>query len=93
MPHPAFTSALDHRSEDYPAEYQGRVPRRVKMLKDAVPDAHSGTPGTVARAGEVLDAWVNIHGAVWVHCSNGEWLGLVPGEYEVVEWHGEEKSE
>lgn len=84
---PQDSEALRSQSTDYPAEYKGRVPLKVKMLKDARPDAHSGVPTTFAKAGEVLPAWVNLNGAVWVLCGDGEWLGLVTGEYEVAEWH------
>lgn len=83
--------ALTHQSKLYPANYRGRVPRKIKMAKTLYPDEIAGfklgKPGTMLELNMVYDCWVNSHGAVAGYCDNGEKLGVKPGEFDVVEWH------
>lgn len=83
--------ALTHQSKGYPANYRGRVPRKIKMAKTLYPDEvcgiSLGKPGTMLELDQVYDCWVNSHGAVSGYCDNGEKLGVKPGEFDVVEWH------
>jgi hypothetical protein len=78
--------ALESKSEHYPAEYLGRVPKRVRMLRTVRSEwpfsAHRG-----AYKGDEYDADVNRHGAVSVYVEDGGLLGVKPGEFEVIEWH------
>ena len=83
--------ALTHQSKLYPANYRGRVPRKIKMAKTLYPDEIEGIslgkPGTMLELNMVYECWVNSHGAVAGYCDNGEKLGVKPGEFDVVEWH------
>lgn len=83
--------ALTHQSKLYPANYRGRVPKKIKMAKTLYPDEIAGfklgKPGTMLELNMVYDCWVNSHGAVAGYCDNGEKLGVKPGEFDVVEWH------
>ena len=83
--------ALTHQSRLYPANYRGRVPRKIKMAKTLYPDEvcgiSLGKPGTMLEINMVYDCWVNSNGAVAGYCDNGEKLGVKPGEFDVVEWH------
>jgi hypothetical protein len=44
--------------------------------------------GIVAEQGDVFYAWTNSHGAVAAYFNADCQLGLMPDEFEVVEWHG-----
>lgn len=85
--------ALKFKSNHYPARFNGRVPKRIKMLMDVRPDflcglaGGGGGPGTILRAGEIYEAWTNSHGAVAGYCANGFKLGVKPDEFEVEAWH------
>ena len=85
--------ALTTQSKHYPARWNGRVPKRIKMLMNVRPDAwcgaigQGGGPGTILRYGETYDAWTNSHGAVAGYCANGCKLGVKPDEFEIVEWY------
>ena len=87
----AASPALTQQSKGYPANYRGRVPKKIKMAKTLYPDEvcgiSLGKPGTMLELDQVYDCWVNIHGAVAGWCDNGEKLGVKPGEFDVVEWH------
>ena len=43
--------------------------------------------GAVLKRGDVVECWVNSYGAVSGICETGQNLGLLPDEYEVVQWH------
>lgn len=59
---------------------------KIKMLCTVRPDLiFLAKPGTVLRVGKVYEAVVNPLGAVSGICENGEWLGVKPGEFEIVE--------
>lgn len=83
--------ALTHQSKGYPANYRGRVPKKIKMAKTLYPDEIGGIslakPGTMLELDQVYECWVNSHGAVAGYCDNGQKLGVKPGEFDVVEWH------
>jgi hypothetical protein len=87
----AASPALSQQSEHYPANFRGRVPKKIKMAKTLYPDEVCGIslakPGTMLELNQVYDCWVNSHGAVAGYCDNGEKLGVKPGECDVVEWH------
>ena len=83
--------ALTQQSKIYPANYRGRVPKKIKMAMTLYPDRvcgiSCGKPGTMLELDQVYDCWVNMNGAVSGLCANGELLGVKPGEFDVVEWH------
>ena len=57
-----------------------RADKRIVLLNDV----HGDFPianHVVAPAG-IYDAYVNPHGAVAVIATNGEWLGIKPGEFQ-----------
>jgi hypothetical protein len=86
----AASPALTTQSKYYPANYRGRVPKKIKMAKTLYPDLPwmpGIKPGTMLELNMVYDCWVNSHGAVAGWCDNGEKLGVKPGEFDVVEWH------
>jgi hypothetical protein len=88
---PTDSPALRQQSKGYPANFRGRVPKKIKMATTLYPDEVSGIslakPGTMLELNMIYDCWVNIHGAVAGWCDNGEMLGVKPGEFDVVEWH------
>jgi hypothetical protein len=79
--------ALRGKSPEYPAEYNGRVPKKIKMLCTVVqPDSLLWS----ARNEGIYDAWVDIYGAVSAVLENGTLVSLgsiEPRAFEVVEWH------
>lgn len=87
----AASPALTHQSKGYPANYRGRVPKKIRMAKTLYPDEvcgiSLGKPGTMLELDQVYFCWVNSHGAVAGWCDNGEKLGVKPGEFDVVEWY------
>lgn len=88
--------ALSFRSEHYPSRFEGRVPRRVRIVAPHVmPDypialLAAEYRGLVARFGDEFDAWTNSHGAVAIIFPDGRQLGVKPDEFEVIEWYGAE---
>lgn len=42
-------------------------------------------PGTILRAGMEYEAKTNKNGAISGLCDNGEYLGVMPGEFEFIE--------
>jgi hypothetical protein len=76
---------------DYPANFRGRVPLKVKTAKKVVPDipmlAGISKPGTECSKDGEYYVWVNSYGAVTAILPNGERLGLLPSEFDVIEWH------
>lgn len=95
----AMTSpALEWQSDkggrnDYPANYRGRVPLKVKTAKKVEPDLPflkkelGIKEDTVCLKDNEYYVWVNSYGAVSAILPNGERLGLLPSEFDVVEWH------
>jgi len=84
-----------HQSNDraaYPANFRGRVPLKVKMAKDVRPDMPILT-GMIAKKDCEYYVWVNKHGAVTAILEDGERLGLLPHEFDVVAWHSTELAE
>lgn len=80
--------ALNFKSEHYPERYNGRVPKKVKMLKTVTPDFPFFCDKDSFLTGikeQVFECWVNSHGAVAI-VQNGKKLGVRPSEFEVVEW-------
>lgn len=95
----ALTSpALKHQSNEpgrscYPANFRGRVPLKVKLAKTVAPDLLEYAPildikaDTVALKDQEYYVWVNSQGAVLAILENGEKLGLLPSEFDVIDWH------
>lgn len=79
--------------EEYPANYRGRVPLKVKLAKDVTPDLMHLAPilgikkDTIALKDKEYYVWVNSYGAVSAILENGEKLGLFPSEFDVTDWH------
>jgi hypothetical protein len=85
--------ALHSRSSHYPARFSDRVPKIVRILREVRPEAllvltDPKWRGIVAEQGDVFYAWTNSHGAVAAYFNADCQLGLMPDEFEVVEWHG-----
>ena len=58
---------------------------RIKMLCTVRPDIPMlATPGTILRVGEEYLATANQNGAISGICTNGETLGVKPGEFVFV---------
>lgn len=58
-----YSPALEEQAGDYPEHWNGKVPRRVKMLETVQSNVPTSYP-LVAQAGKTYEAWVNSHGAV-----------------------------
>lgn len=95
--------ALQYQSTEkrrfaYPARYRGRVPLKVKMARKVIPDLMEFKEilgikdDTVALLDNEYYVWVNSYGAVTAILPNGERLGLLPSEFDVVEWHDQLKK-
>ena len=80
---------------NYPANYRGRVPLKVKVAKNVVPDLPhfhkllKVKDDTVCVKDNEYYVWVNSYGAVTAILPNGEKLGLLPSEFDVIEWHNQ----
>ena len=73
---------------EYPARFLGRVPRKVKMAKTVISDLpFASKSDTKAVMDEEYYVWVNSYGAVSAILPNGEQLGLMPSEFDVIDWH------
>ena len=89
------SSALSWRDSSYPACYRGRVPWKIRVLKEIKSDIPAiwaikpNDPATVLHSGDIVECRVNMYGAVAGIRANGELLGLKPGEFEVIQFHGE----
>lgn len=84
--------ALLHRAPGYP--FGDRVPRTVRMVRTVTADpmpliGFTYITGAVPTAviSQSFLAWTNSHGAVAAIMSDGQQLGLKPGEFEVSSWH------
>ena len=87
MESPALNGVSEHWLEKW-----GRVPKRVLMLRTALPDhilvlVKPKWRGLAAVKGQEYPVWVNSHGAVSAVLPGGHRLGLYPAEFEVVEFH------
>lgn len=77
----------------YPANYRGKVPLKVKLVKTVQPDLMELKDilgikdDTVALKDGEYYVWVNSYGAVSAILPNGSDLGLLPSEFDVVQWH------
>lgn len=78
---------------NYPANFRGRVPLKVKVAKNVTPDlmefkkAFVFKGDTICLKDNEYYVWVNSYGAVFGILPNGERLGLLPSEFDVTEWH------
>ncbi|MFZ2489847.1 MAG: hypothetical protein WA208_00045 [Thermoanaerobaculia bacterium] len=85
--------ALRERSEFYPARFEGRVPKRIRITArhgvtaDPPLCYFAENRDLFVEGGKVYDAWTNSHGAVAAILANGKQLGLRPAEFEVVDWY------
>lgn len=85
------STALQGVSRHWPEKWD-RVPKRVLMIRTALPDhilalVNPKLRGLAAVKGQDYHVWVNRHGAVSAVLSGGHRLGLYPSEFEVVEFH------
>lgn len=74
---------------DYPARFEGRVPKTVRVKRTVRSDALlelAGRKPLIASRGETYPAWTNSHGALSAILPCGEKFGLRPHEFEVTEW-------
>lgn len=86
-----MSPALTFQSEHYPASWQNKVPKRVRMAKTVLPDFPfnlTWPESLCCNANSEYDVIVNSHGAITAILSEDKRLGLKPYEFEVVEWHG-----
>ena len=78
---------------NYPANFRGRVPLKVKVAKNVTPDLpmFSNILGIqkddICLKDNEYYVWVNSYGAVSAILPNGKKLGLLPSEFDVTEWH------
>lgn len=78
---------------DYPANFRGKVPLKVKVAKNVTPDLQflkkelGVKDDTICLKDNEYYVWVNSYGAVSAILPNGERLGLLPSEFDVTEWH------
>jgi len=78
---------------NYPANFRGRVPLKVKTAKTVKPDLPQFNKligvkdDTICLVDNEYFVWVNSYGAVSAILPNGEKLGLLPSEFDVTEWH------
>lgn len=78
---------------NYPANFRGRVPLKVKTAKTVRPDLPQFgkllgvKDDTICFVNNEYYVWVNSYGAVSAILPNGEKLGLLPSEFDVTEWH------
>lgn len=77
--------ALKLQSQYYPSAWQGKVPKKVRML-ECVKSELPFPLFLVVYEGEEYLVWVNSHGAVSAILESGQ-LGLKPNEFEIIEWH------
>lgn len=79
--------ALSTQSTHYPAEWNGNVPKKIRMLSSVKSDI----PFVQMRCAAQMEyaAYVNSHGALSAIINDDDMLGLKPGEFEVIEWHDE----
>jgi len=85
----ALTQGL---SEHYPERYNGKVPKKVRMVDTVHSDLpilsfEIGEEPLIAIIGMEYYVTVNCHGAVTALLSDMEKLGLKPSEFEVIEFH------
>ncbi len=82
--------ALHERHIDKGYPFGDRVPSKIRMVKTVYSDlAHLFPKEAVPPAiiSTLYDAWTNSYGAVAAVYPDGRKLGVMPGEFEVVEWH------
>ncbi len=78
---------------DYPSNYRGKVPLKVRVSKNVTPDLpfYAKELGvkddSVCLRDNEYYVWVNSYGAVSAILPNGEQLGLLPCEFDVISWH------
>jgi len=85
---PEDSSALRERGQGYP--WGNRVPRRIRLLTGVRPVALVAQQSPeIARAGQIYDAYCNRYGAVSAILADGSLLGVKPGEFEIIAWHGD----
>jgi hypothetical protein len=84
---PALAWQSDKPNFEYPANFRGRIPLKVKLAKTVTPDIPFVLSGTIAIKDEEYFVYVNSYGAVSAILPNGEKLGLRPAEFDVTEWH------
>ncbi len=73
----------------YPKDFNNKVPLKIRMNKTVKPDMifRKEQVGMQASYSNEYYAWVNSYGALSAILPGGEKLGLVPGEFQVIEYH------
>jgi hypothetical protein len=88
MKFPGESPALRHQAEGYPAQWAGRVPLRVRMVKTATACYPFGILDRAeALKGKEYDVYVNSYGAASAIVGPDSLLGIKPDEFEIVAWH------
>lgn len=87
MKTPFNSPALFLQSELYPWSWDGKVPRRVEIIKKAfcVPGWFGKIRQPIAQVGTLFDVWVDWNGCISALFESGEVLMLRPDEFCVVE--------
>lgn len=90
----AIGGAMIQQSEIYPKRYNGKVPKKVKMLETVTTDlplaflmSEPNETLPMAVGGNEYYVNVNCNGAVSAIFEDGQMLGLKPAEFEVIEFH------
>lgn len=88
----ATSPALEWRSDDYPCRFKNKVPLKVRTVKAVSPDfpclalAEVSKTPSMCFKDHLYFVRVNSYGAVSAILPSGDKLGLLPNEFEVVEW-------
>lgn len=77
-----------YKAPQYPLEFLGEVPSKVRMLKNVrSPFIPKDPSPTFLPKGAICSCWVSVKGDVVALLHSGRELYLNFGEYEVVEYH------
>lgn len=79
-----ISPAFKHKSDSYPKEWCGKIPKIIRMTKIVKSDLPF-PPLLVAKYGEQYEVWVNQNGAVSAILDDGKKLGVKPDEFEILE--------
>lgn len=82
--------ALTRQGNGYPTRYNGQVPAEIKMLQTVRSGMPFGSSVEPLLSGQTYPCWVNSYGAVSGIDKNGEALGVISAEFEVVAYWGME---
>ena len=79
-----------YKSENYPAEWKGKVPKEIQ-IRTTVVDTVNGIDLAMLKAlclpmNTIIPCWVNSHGLVYAWTDRGRKIQLKPEEYTIVSW-------